>query len=330
MAMSIRARSVLPCVAAASLLGIAWVPPSARADVVFESYSLERPLDADTVLAPVYAGLHARGILTQPDEVLGEIRGALPMPGNDNFDITVSDVIQRIDLGMSKARYGKNDEAIHLLERALEDLRSNPALTTSLGDARKWITKALAGLTRAHYDKGNLQEAAAVIAEHVRSFPEFPIDRGTYGPKLAAFYEKTRAALDTRPPGRLLLVVDWADATIFVNEYERGMGGVVDMMFPAGEYRIMVRVGGRARRYRARLEPGGQAVLRINWYTDVAFIVSHEWLGFVWPAGLEAELPGFVARVVRQNVSHRAIVLGIVRRGGHRYITARKFERAVM
>lgn len=100
------------------------------------------------------------------------------------------------------------------------------------------------------------------------------------------------------------------------------------MMFPPGEYRVMVRVSGRARRYRVRLEPGGQVVLRINWYTDVAFIVSREWLGFVWPAGLEAELPGFVARVVRQNVSHRAIVLGIVRRGGHRYITARKFERA--
>lgn len=325
--MSIRRWRALRCfVAVGALLAVRL---QALADVVFESYSLERPIDADTVLAPVYAGLHARGILTHPEEVLAEIRGALPMPGVDNFDITVSDVIQRIDLGVTKARYGKNDEAIHLLERALEDLRNNPAMTVSLGDGRKWITKALAGLTRAYYEKGDLQAAAAVIAEHVRSFPEFPIDRGTYGPKLASLYEKTRAALDAQPAGRLLLIVDWADATIFVNEYERGLGGVVVQPFPAGDYRIMVRVGGRARRYRVRIEPGVQTELQINWYTDAAFVVSREWLGFVWPTGLDHdhELPMFVARVVRQHAHHGVLVLGIVRRGEHRYITARRFKR---
>jgi tetratricopeptide (TPR) repeat protein len=222
----------------------------ARATVVIESYALERPLDADAILGPVYAGLHERGVHARPEQVLREIRGALPMPGNDNFDVDPSDVIQRIDLGMSKARYGKHDEAIHLLEKAVEDLRNNPAMTTSLVDGWKWITKALAGLARAHLDKGNLQQAAEVIAEHVRSFPELPIDRGTYGPKLASFYLKARAVLDARPHGRLLLIVDWADAQIFVNEYERGAGGVVDMTFPPGEYRLMIRVGGSARRYR--------------------------------------------------------------------------------
>ncbi len=190
------------------------------------------------------------------------------------------------------------------------------------------VTKALAGLARAHYEKGNLQEATTVIAEHVRSFPELPIDRGTYGPKLASFYLKTRAVLEAQPRGKLLLIVDWADASIFINEYERGAGGVVDMTYPPGEYRIMIRVGGSARRYRAQIQPDAQTVFRVNWYTDAAFVVSREWLGFVWPGRIRSreELPTFVARIVRQNPIHGVIVLGIVRRGGHRYITARRFR----
>jgi hypothetical protein len=314
----------LHCFVAASVLVAAWSP--AQATVVIESHTIERPLDADAILAPVYAGLYERGLHALPEQVLGQIRGALPMPGNDNFDVNANDVIQRIDLGMSKARYGKNDEAIHLLEKALEDLRNNPAMTTSLIDGQKWVAKALAGLTRAHYEKGSLKEAAEVIAEHVRSFPEFPIDRGTYGPKLAAFYIKTRNALDAEPRGKLRLVVDRADARIFINEYERGRGGVVDRTYPPGEYRIMIRVGGLARRYRVRINSAGHTVLRINWDTDAAFVVSREWLGFVWPVRSRGALPEFVARIVKQNMVHGAIVLGIVHRGGHRYITARKFR----
>lgn len=324
--MKLRGWRSLRCAVAAIVLICAWSP--ARATVVIESYTLERPLDADAILAPVYAGLHERGIHARPEQVLREIRGALPMPGNDNFDIDPRAVIQQIDLGMSKARYGKNDEAIHLLQRAVEDLRNNPAMTTSLVDGPKWITKALAGLARAHYEKGNLQEAAEVIAEHVRTFPELAIDRGTYGPKLASFYQKTRAMLDAQPRGKLLLIVDWADASIFINEHERGAGGVVDMTYPPGEYRLMIRVGGSARRYRVRIQPDGQTVFRVNWYSDAAFVVSREWLGFVWPGQLRSqkELPVFVSRIVRQHTAHDVIVLGIVRRGGHRYITARKFK----
>jgi hypothetical protein len=134
--------------------------------------------------------------------------------------------------------------------------------------------------------------------------------------------------LDARPHGRLLLIVDWADAQIFVNEYERGAGGVVDMTFPPGEYRLMIRVGGSARRYRVRIHPDAQAMLQVNWYTDAAFIVSREWLGFVWPGRIRSreELPEFVSRIVRQHTVHGVLVLGIVRRGGHRYITAQKFR----
>jgi hypothetical protein len=324
-AMNMRNWHSLHCLIAASVLVSAWSP--ARATVVIESYRIERPLDADLILAPVYAGLSERGVLARPDQVLAEIRGSLPMPVNDNFDISVSDVMQRIDLGTSKARYGKNDEAIHLFEKALEDLRNNPAMTTSLDDGRKWITKALAGLARAHHEKGNLKEAAEAIAEHVRSFPEFPIDRETYGPKLASFYVKTRNILDAQPRGKLLLMVDLADARIFINEYERGAGGQIDLEPAPGEYRILIRVGGAARRYRVRIDPQDGIMMRINWYTDAAFVVSREWLGFVWPVRIrdEEELPEFVFRILKQNMAHGVIVLGVVRRGGHRYITARSF-----
>lgn len=326
--MNIRGWRSLHCFVAVIVLVAAWSP--ARATVVIESYTIERPLDADGILAPVYAGLHARGIYARPEHVLGEIRGALPMPVNDNFDVSASDVMQQIDLGMSKARYGKNDEAIHLFEKALEDFRNNPAMTTSLADGRSWITKAFAGLARAHLEKGSLKEAAAVIAEYDRTFPEFPIDRGTYGPKLASFYIKTRNTLDAQPRGKLLVEADWADATIFINEYERGALGVVDMTYPPGEYRIMIRLGGSARRYRVRIDPDVQTVFRIHWYTDTAFVVSREWLGFVWPVHfrevrIREELPEFVSRIVKQNMIHGVIVLGIVRRGRHRYITARIF-----
>lgn len=92
-----------------------------------------------------------------------------------------------------------------------------------------------------------------------------------------------------------------------------------------GVEQLLIRVGGSARRYRVRIVPGGDTVLRINWYTDVAFVVSREWLGFVWPVGSREELPGLVRRIVKQNPIHGVIVLGIVRRGGHRYITARTF-----
>jgi hypothetical protein len=321
--MNIRKRRSLHCFVAALVLVVAWSP--ARATVVIESYTFARPLDAAAILAPVYAGLHARGIHAHPEQVLSEIRGALPMPVNDNFDLDASDVMRRIDLGMSRARYGKHEEAIHLFEKALEDFQSNPAMTTSLVDGRSWITKALAGLARAHYEKGNLKEAAEVIAEHVRSFPEFPIDRGTYGPKLAELYIKTRSALDAQPHGRLIVViVDRTDASIFVNEHKRGIAGLLDTARPPGEYRIMIRVGGLARRYRVQIHPDEDSLLQIHWQTDTAFVVSREWLGFASPTGPRTELLMFVYRIVTQIKVHGVIVLGIVRRGGHRYITARK------
>jgi len=56
--------------------------------------------------------------------------------------------------------------------------------------------------------------------------------------------------------------------------------------------------------------------------------VSRQWLGFVWPVQFPEDLPVFVTRIAKQHPGHGVIVLGIVRRGGHRYITARKFASA--
>lgn len=316
------ARAVAAAAAAAAAVS---APAAARAGVVIEAYVGERPADASAILEPILAGFRSRGFYTRAEQA-ATLYGVFPLPGRATPPVTAADVLGRIDLGVSRVHYGKHDEAIHLLERAIHDLRASPAMTVALDDPRKWVTKATAALVRAYLARGKASAAAEVLHDLVRSFPEWPLERAAYGPTLADLYARTRAELDAERAGRITLSVDQPHAEIFVNELLRAGAGLLDRRFAPGAYRVLIRVDQETRRYVLRVRPGEDTKLHVPWHTDTALITSPAWLGFHGPRRPAGELAELAARLAQQNPGRPLVVLGIARAGARRYVTARRFQ----
>lgn len=312
-----------------SIFLFAGLRQDASAAIVFQSYENERPLDADRILEPVLTLLHARGVYAHASDVLDAAGDALPLGANANPSLDPNALMQRIDLAIAKARRGKPTDladSVRLLELTLQEMRDNPAVTMSIKDSSAWVSKALAGLASAHVQAGETALAEEAIEEQIRSYPELPLDRATYGPTLAELYVKVRARLDGTKRGAVHLVVSRPDAQIFVNGVARGQRGIVRGPLLPGTYGVLIRVAGSARRYTLRIAEGVETKLTIDWTADSAFVTAREWIGFVWPAGGRNTLRGFVARIARPSWADSFIVLGIEKQGTRRLVTGQRFR----
>ena len=320
---------------------------SASADVLLESYDGERPIDADQLLAPFRATLESHGIATTAAKILELDAANVPLSPTHDATLTATQIVSQIDIGLKVAtKLGPNgvvdfDQAIADLDAAVLAAHDNPAVVAGDKTSREWMTRALAELAFAHNrlanDPAHKKDRAAhqkavddALAEQIRSYPDFAITPEKYGPEIAKLYLEIHDRLEAGPHGNLTVRVSRPSARIYVDEFDRGQSGKLEhrAMIP-GTYRVLVVADGVGRVYHVTVPADGTTrdrVLDIDWAADTAFMVTREWVGWVWPIGHDRVASAAPARA--RVIGDAVIVASIVWRDGLRFVTATKFSGA--
>jgi len=318
-----RINVVHPCLLGSVL--VAWLAVPARGDVALESYSEQRPLDADHALAPLKAALERHHVVTNPTLILETDVAHLPLPGNPDRDITRTKLIDRIDRAINRAAHEAYDDAATILEGVFRDLDHNPALAAADPESRSWITKGRVALAFSYVRSKRQKLANDVIVEHLRSYPELSL-KGEQE-EVERLYSANLTAVGMGPRGTLVFRVNLADAAIFVNDVERGRGTIEVSLIP-GAYRIVVRATGVYRHYQVTIHADEAVERSIDWAADAAFTATPDWIGFVGPRSAQRSVATFVQQLVQRSSAGAAIVVGIAQRNGRRYLTAKRYAPA--
>jgi hypothetical protein len=315
--------SVVMCVLVSWLTG-----RPASADILLESHRIERPADADRILAPLRDELVRAGVKVQPVHVVEAAAGQLPLPGTFSGAFGAAypaDANGQVDLGTKEIFRGDYEGGLAILDAVLQGARSNSDLVVADASATAWLTKAYAAIAFAHLRSRRLEAATEAIAEQIRSFPEHPIGR-SLGPEVASLADSVRKALDSEPRGTLRISVSQPDVRVFVNERARGTQRWSQSLLP-GVYRVLLVSGGVSRRYSARVTSGGNAELQIDWDADARFHATPSWIGFAWPRDEDDKTAAAVERYARREQRHDIYVASLAEQGQRRFVTGAVFDK---
>jgi hypothetical protein len=321
-------RALRGCVAAAVLASsLASLP--AAADILIESYRGDRPIDADRVLEPMRDELGKAGVKVHPVDVLAETGNPLPLPGAAAPPLGPSypaDPSAQVDLGTAQVFHGDYDAGLATLEGVLEAVRGNPARVVADASSPGWLTKAYAAVAFAQLRTHHLDAATQAVAEQIRSFPDAPIGR-IVGPEVATLSDTVRKTLDGSPHGALRVTVSRPDVQVALDERGRGQGNLA-VSLATGKYRVLLALGGVARRYVVTVAPGRTTNLQVDWDADATFDVTAQWIGFAWPRGQGDRTDAAAARYARGGLQHDVLVASIVERGERRFVAGEIFEKS--
>jgi hypothetical protein len=164
---------------------------SASADgIVLESYTGERPADAERLLTPVLEELSRKrfeagdGVARKFDtQVSRASRQAAGVP---------ADFAAQVDKGFKAWVGGNFDESIKILVPLIETAHANSGQFAIDPDLRAPLQKALIALSLAQLRIGDPAAMKATMSELIRSFPEATIARAIYGPEAASAFDGVR------------------------------------------------------------------------------------------------------------------------------------------
>ncbi len=290
--------------------------------IVLEAYDGERPADATTILAPVFAELGRRGFLSgQPlaaaiDARISHAAGDLTTSEMISAQRDVEDGYQLLVEGDYVRSLAKARAALATYDGAPGKLAREPLL-------RDLRYKALIVAARSLEVNGDAAAAFSVMAEVIRAFPDRPVTTAQFDPRVGALYRRVKAELMRQGPGSLEVRVDDPGVTIFVDEQFAGSGGAKLGPIAPGRYRVHLAMGQTPGRvHEVEVAPGGAATLNLEWSMDSALDSSGTGVALRVPRSEldESGVPA-ASQLARALGAHTVIVLGIRRINGRRTIT---------
>jgi hypothetical protein len=252
--------------------------------IIVESYSGQRPADANRLLSPVLDELANRGYVAGP-EVVGRrfeqrvsrpsiVAGGLP-PG----------FADQVDKGHKAWIGGRFDEAVKLLTPLVDAAHANSGAFAQTPALREKLLKALIALALSHQRIGDQDATRATFGEILRSFPNEQISRQSYGPDAFNLFEEVKRQAMAGGKGKLVIKATNQAAVVFINEQYQGTGNVTKTNVLPGEYRIFVGVGTvLSRVHRVNVVANADDLpLVIDADFDALVHSSPEWTGFLFP-----------------------------------------------
>jgi hypothetical protein len=236
---------------------------------VIESYAGARPKDAALILAPLVKELEGRGHVG-PRQIGPRVVERVSRPGSLGPE-AVQRAIRLAEQGRRHWIEAEFDQAIAVLEEAVSLFHSSPAAFAADTARREVLLGALMYTSMAKRRLGRGDDAAATMAEVIRSFADTPFDRVQFGPEGFELYRAVKREVEAARTGRLRVEVDDEDAAIFINERFAGAGNVFDAAVPPGRYRVYTHKGATpGRLHLVDVAPGGSATVTIDWALDAA------------------------------------------------------------
>jgi hypothetical protein len=267
----------------------------ARADtrIAVEVDDGERPADAGAVLGPLDAELGKRGYLVGPT-LAATLGKSFSRTGGSLSASQMVDAQKDVDGAYQRMIDGDYARASSDAHTALTLFDAAPAALARESSLRDLRYKALVIAARSAEANGQGQDAFALIAEVIRSFPDRPISNAQFDPTTTQLYRKVKEALVGQGAGTLEIKVDDPAATIFINEQFAASGTAKLEHLAPGRYRVYVTKGQAVGRVREiDLAPGGSATLDVPWALDAALRESSDGVALA-VAKPDAALPAAV------------------------------------
>ncbi len=273
------------------------------------------------VLAPVLDELGKRGyeqgtaLSADIDARISRADGVLSASQVVEGQKDVDDAYQRFIDGEYPRAQSSARAALTIYDAASGQLAREPAL-------RDLRYKALIVAARSSEINGAGEDAFALMAEAIRSFPDRAINPAQFDPSVNALYRRVKEELAKQGAGSLEVKADDPAATIFVDEQFVASGDAKLDHTPPGHYRIYVSKGANAGRVReVDVAPGAAVSVSVPWSIDGALRTTKTSvaLSLDADAGTDAEVQSAV-RLGHVLGAHTVVVVSVRSINGRRAI----------
>jgi hypothetical protein len=310
---------------AAAIVLVVCTPTIVRADVVLQSFGGARANDADRLMQPFLDEMERRGFAALPASVDKRFAGQLPREASDPT-LKTDDLARKYDYALAVWRkQPKLEVLLPPLREAAELTFANPGLLVADPTLREPFKKVLIALAIAYQRDGQTPMSDATEQELIRTYPDEVFTRRQAGVDGEQLYDDNRANLARLPRGTLTVTVSDPTLQVYVDEVIRRPGKAIADLIP-GPYRIVVvDRNSRARRYDIMVLGGQDAVLKVDWQVDSAFVVKAGWVGFLFQTETDHANEGELARrfVSRATNDHSVAVVGIAGTAPRRIVATR-------
>jgi hypothetical protein len=284
--------------------------PARAGGIVLQSYTGDRPADADRLLSPILDELAARGFST--GDTLARTyesqvsRTALTPSG------LPSDFAAQVDRGQRAWVSGKFDDAIKILTPLVDLAHANTGAFARDQSLREPLRKAMIELALSHQRTGDPTATRATFAEILRAFPDTQLSGATYGPEAAELFEQVHRETLTSGRGKLAVTVADDRQVVFVDETFLAVGATTTELAP-GEYRVVTLLEQRpSRSHRVVIRKGEDTTVAIDAVLD-RVVHTTGWTGFSFASEPERDSheSAFGAAFARSVGATAVAVIGI-------------------
>ena len=231
------------------------------------SYAGEAEPKDLALVTRVVKALEDRG-LVHSEELVREVERTISKDPGDNSGAEA--FREAVKQGRQQFIEGNYEAAARALQRAVAGLEGKAALLARQQDLRSPLHEALLFLAHAHLRAGRNRQAAEVISEAVRSFPDHHPALTKYAPDLVSLYRSVRLELRSQRLGSLDIATNVPGCLAFVNGRYVGITPtqVTDLL--AGRYRVYVQQPKHRGRVHLVDVAGGTAKVSVDFALDAA------------------------------------------------------------
>lgn len=233
----------------------------------------------------------------------------------------VDDLREMVAAGRQQFIEGQYAAAAKTLERARQGLVERQALVAIDQTLREPLHRATLFLAHAYLRLGEKTQAAELVGEAMRSFPDRELSLVHHGPDLVGLYREVRAALGTSEPGGLLVTTVPTGCMVFVNERYVGLAPARLAGLLPGRYRVFIQRPGTPGRLHWVQVGAGESTLALDHRLDRALRTTPEVL-LLYPSqeALAAQSRPHVLELGRKLQVDEVLLLGLGTYQGRRVI----------
>jgi hypothetical protein len=298
--------------------------------IVLESYTGPRPDDASRLVAPVLDELRGRGFVSGYDAVGAPFEKDVSKPAIVLQGLPI-DFAAQVQRGEKAWIDGRFDEAIKILAPLVDVAHDNAGAFAENQSLLGPTMRAVIALALSHDRRGDPSAARTVVGEFLRSFPNEPISKGTYGPEAFKLYESVRQDAGKNGLGRLTVKVENDGGVVFINEHIEQVGTTTKANLVPGEYRVFAQTVSKqvSRVHRVVVGAGQDVMVTIDPMLDQVVHSGPKWTGLTFASAADRErLEGRTAAGFGKAVGATAVaVVGIDQVHGHPAIIGALIDR---
>ncbi len=300
-------------IVAVVMVALSATSASAGDGIVIESYTGQRPDDANRLISPILDELATRGFVAGADVVGRRFEQRVSRVSVVEAGL-LDGFAEQVERGHKAWIAGRFEEAVKVLTPVVDSAHANPGAFAQNQPLRDKLLKALIALALSYQRIGDQAATRQTFGEILRSFPDTQLSRASYGPEAFTAFEEVKKDANAAGRGKLVVKVSNDGAVVFVNERFQAVGGAQKADLLPGEYRVFAQVGKQLSRvHRVEVKANEEATVTIDADFDVAVHSSPKWSGFLFgdAASREKQESVYAAAFANAIDARGVVVIGI-------------------